>query len=116
MFFTLFGFFLRGDGGGVGLPRGVGGGHNLLMQFPNLRSSKMEIPETVFFCMLSIQHDQISYGKHVLDPIYVFFAIFGFFFAGGGGWGPQGGWGTAYRVFPPLLCSSKMEITSKRGC
>ena len=38
VFFTLFGCW-----GGVGLPRGLG--HNLLMQFSTLGSSKMEISE-----------------------------------------------------------------------
>ena len=41
VFFTLFGC---GGGGGV-----AGLGHDLLMQFSTLRSSKMEIPETGFF-------------------------------------------------------------------
>ena len=42
VFFTLFGCL-----GGGGVPRGLG--HNLLMQFSNLGSSKVEISETIFF-------------------------------------------------------------------
>ena len=53
VFFTPFGCF----GGGV--QRGLG--HNLLMQFSSLGSSKM----------LTIQNDQISHVKHILDPLYV---------------------------------------------
>ena len=75
---------------------GVGGGggtkgsraHSLLMQFSGLGSSKMEISETDFFDTLTIQNDQISYVKHVLDPLRVFFTLFGC--VGGGGGGYQG--------------------------
>ena len=69
--FTLFGY----GGGGGGLPRGLG--HNLLMQFSSLGSSKMEISKTDFFNTLTIQNDEISYVKHVLAPLYVFFTLFG---------------------------------------
>ena len=55
-----------GGGGGGGLPRGVG--HNLLMPFSSLGSSKMEISKTNFFDILSIQNDQISHAKRVLAP------------------------------------------------
>ena len=71
-------------GGGGGLPRGLG--HNLLMQFSGLSSSKMELSETDLFDTLTIQNDQISYVKHVLAPIYVFFTLFGCW----GGGAPQG--------------------------
>ena len=47
------------------------------MQFSSLGSSKMEISETDFFDILTIQDDQISYVKHVLAPLYVFFTLFG---------------------------------------
>ena len=84
VFFTLFGC---GVGGG-GLPRGLG--HNLLMQFSRLSSSKLEISETDFFDILAIQNDQISYVKHVLAPLYVVFTyvvftLFGCWWGGGGG-------------------------------
>ena len=42
VFFTLFGCFFWG-----GVPTGLG--HNLLVQFSSLGSSKMEISETDFF-------------------------------------------------------------------
>ena len=71
-----------------GLPRGLG--HNLLMQFSRLSSSKMEISETDFFHTLTIQNDQISYVKHVLAPFYLFFTLFGCDGGGGGGAGSQG--------------------------
>ena len=57
-------------------------GHNLLMQFSRLSSSKMEISETDLFDIMTIQNDQISYFKHVLAFLYVFFTLFG---CGGGG-------------------------------
>ena len=76
--------------GGAGVPRGLE--HNLLMQFSNLRSSKMVISKTDFFNILTIQNDQISYVKHVSAPLYVFFTLFGCWGSGGGGGGgSQGG-------------------------
>ena len=44
MFFTLFGYQVRG---GRGSPKGLV--HNLFMQFFTLDSSKMEVFETCFF-------------------------------------------------------------------
>ena len=73
----------------------VGGGgtkgsraHNLLPQFSGLGSSKMEISETDFFDTLTIQNDQISFVKHVLAPVCVFFHTIWVW--GGGGGGSQG--------------------------
>ena len=84
--------------GGGGALKGAGA-HNLLMQFSGLGSSKMEIPEADFFDTLTIQNDQISYVKHVLAPLYVFFTLFGCL---GGGGGPKGSRAQpAYAVFPP---------------
>ena len=45
VFFTLFGYWVRGGGGGA--PKGWV--HNLLMQFFTLGSSKIEVFETYFF-------------------------------------------------------------------
>ena len=73
VFFTLLGCFFLGGGGGS--PRGLG--HNLLMQFSSLCSSKMEISKTDFFCILTSHNDQISYVKPVLDPLNVFFTLLG---------------------------------------
>ena len=93
VFFTLFGC------GGGGLPRGLG--HNLLMQFSSLGSSKWEFSETDFSDTLTIQNDQISYVKHVLAPLYVFFTLFGCL-GGGGGGAPKGSKAQpAYAVFQP---------------
>ena len=77
VFFTLFGCC----GGGGGLPRGLG--HNLLMQFSSLSTSTMEISETDFFDILIIQNDQMSYIKHLLAPLDVFFTLFGCGWVGG---------------------------------
>ena len=76
-----------GVGGGGGAPKGSRA-HNLLMQFSRFSSSKMEFSETDFFDTLTIQKDEISYVKHVLAPLYVFFTLFGCW--GGGGGGSQG--------------------------
>ena len=65
-------------GGGGGAPKGS------RAQPACLGSSKMEISETDFFDILTTQNDQISYVKHVLDPLYVFFTLFGC-------WGGEGG-------------------------
>ena len=78
--FTLFGC------GGGGAPKGYRA-HNLLVQFFSLYTSKMELSETDFFDILTLQNDKISYIKHVLAPLYVFFTLFG---CGGGGGAPKG--------------------------
>ena len=44
MFFTLFGYELRGGGGS---PKGIG--HNLLLKFFTWGSSKIQVFETYFF-------------------------------------------------------------------
>ena len=54
---------------GVWTDVGKGMGHNLLIQFSTLGSSKMEISETVFFKILIIYNDETSHVKHVLDPL-----------------------------------------------
>ena len=57
----------------------------------------MEISKTDFFYILTIQNDQISYVKHVLAPLYVFFTLFGCW-----GRGPKGARAQpAYAVFQP---------------
>ena len=66
-------------GGGKGL------GHKLLMQFSTLCSSKMEFFKTDFFDILAIHNDQISYLKHGLDPLFVFFTPLGCVDGGGVG-------------------------------
>ena len=73
VFFTLFGCL----DGGKGL------GHNLLMQFSTLGSSKMEISKPDSFDILTIHNDHISYVKHVLAPLF-FSALFGCLHGGGG--------------------------------
>ena len=65
----------------------------MLMQFSSLRSSKMEISKTDFFDTLTIQNDQTFYVKHVLAPLNLFCTLLGCW-AGAGGGGYHGGWGT----------------------
>ena len=97
----------------LGVAPGGGGtkgsrAHNLLMQFSGLGSSKMEISESDFFDTLTIQNDQISYVKHVLDPLHVFFTQFGCVCGGGGTKGSR-----AHNLLMQFsgLGSSKMEIS-----
>ena len=84
-------------GGGGGAPKGLV--HNLLMQFFNLGSSKIEVFETCFFDIVTTQNDHPSYVKHVLGCIYVFFTLFGYWVGGG----VSQGIGTqpAHAVFQP---------------
>ena len=59
----------------------------------------IEFSETDFFDTLTVQNDQISYVKHVLAPLYVFFTLFGCW---GGGGAPKGSRAQpAYTVFQP---------------
>ena len=88
--------------------------HNLLMQFFNPDSSKIEVFETYFFDIVTTQNDHPSYGKHVLGRIYVFFTRFGYQVWGGGG-SPKG------RVHNLLMQfftpdSSKMEVFETCFC
>ena len=91
--------------GGEGVPRGLG--QNLLMHFSNLGSSKLEISETNFSDILTIQNDQIPYVKHVLAPLYLFFTLLGFSGAGGGS---QGGRGKTCLCTFPALAAQKWKF------
>ena len=85
----------------------------VLLGVDSLRGGLAEgnrIPETDFFDTLTIQNDQISYVKHVLAPLYVFFTLFGCW---GGGGLPRGLGHNLLMQFS-RLSSSKMEITSQR--
>ena len=62
---------------------------NSKMQFFSLGNSKMEISKTDLFYILTIQKDQISYLKHVLAPLYVFFTLFVWLGGGPKGAGAQ---------------------------
>ena len=89
VFFTLFGCWLFGGGGG-----GAGGyqaiqGTTCFCKFRASESLKMELSITDFFDTVTIQNDQISYVKHGLAPLYVFFTLFGCW-RGGGGRAPKG--------------------------
>ena len=76
------------SGGGGGPPKGLV--HNLLVQFFNPDSSKIEVFETCFFDIVTTQNDHPRYVKHVLGRIYVFFTLFGYQVGGGGGGAPKG--------------------------
>ena len=109
VFFTLFGYQV---GGGGGAPKGRV--HNLLMQFFNPDSSKIEVFETCFFDIVTTRNDHPWYGKHVLGRIYVFFTLFWVSGRGGGG-SPKG------RVHNLLMQfftpdSSKMEVFETCFC
>ena len=88
MIFTLFGYYLRGGGGGAS-PKGLV--HNLLMQFFTLGCSKIELFEFCFFDVVTTQNDHPRYVKHVLGRMYVFATLFGCLLRGGGGSG-GGAW------------------------
>ena len=100
-----------GVGGRGGLPRGLG--HNLLMQFFRLGSSKMENSKTDFVDILTIQNDQISYAKHVVAPLYAFFTLFGCL---GGGRAPKRSRAQpTYAAFPPEQLKKRLSLSPLRG-
>ena len=61
----------------------------VLKQFSTLYKSKMENLAKHFFDIVTTYNDEICYVKHVLDPLCVFFTLFGYLGVGGGG-GSQG--------------------------
>ena len=71
-----------GVGGGGGGPKGFRA-QPAYAVFQPRQLKKMEISETDFFDTLTIQNDQISYVKHVLAPLYVFFTLLGCVCGGG---------------------------------
>ena len=92
---------------GGGSPKGQV--HNLLMQFFNPDSSKIEVFETCFFDIVTTQNDHPRYVKHVLGRIYVFFTLFGYQVGGGGGGAPKGRvHNLLMQFFTPV--SSKNEV------
>ena len=94
---------------GGGIQAAVKGlGHNLLMQFSTLSSSKMKISETDFFDILTIYNDQIFYVKHVSYRLYVSFTLFGCLEA----WGEVVLKGLGHNLLMQFstLCSSKTQI------
>ena len=83
--------------------------HNLLMQFFNPDSSKIEVFETCFFDIVTTQNDHPRYVKHILGRIYVFFTQFGYQVGGGGGGGGSQGTGAqpANAVFQPVQLKNR---------
>ena len=89
--------------------------HNLLMQFFNPDSSKIEVFETCFFDIVITQNNHPSYAKHVPGRIYVFFTLFGNQVRGGGGGSPRGlVHNLLMQFFNPE--SSKMEVFETCFC
>ena len=104
-----------------------GPGHNVLMQFSTLGSSKMEFFQTDFCDILTIHNDQTSYVKHFFSP---YLGVAGGLGAamkvpgqgGGGGWGRGGEWGeerccgvskvVGVKSFTPL--SSLFEVPCRK--
>ena len=74
VFFTLFGCLYGDKGLGHNLPNAVF--HPL--QLKNGKFSDF-LRSFLFFYILTIHNDQISDVKHVLDPLHVFFTLFGVF-------------------------------------
>ena len=74
----------------------------------------MEISKTDFFDTLTIQKDQISYVKHVLAPLYVFFTLFGCL--GGGGGLPRGIGHNLLMQFSRLSSSKKVVPFPSSRC
>ena len=53
-----------------------GPGHNLLMQFFTLGSSKIEVFGSYSYDIMTTQYDHPRYVKHVLGRVYVVFTLF----------------------------------------
>ena len=79
--------------------------HKLLKQISTLHSSKMEILKKKSD-IVTTYNDEISYVKHVLDPLCVFFTLFRCW--GGGGY--QGGLGTICLCSFPASAAQKSKV------
>ena len=97
LFFTLFGYWVLGWGGGGGSPKGLV--HNLLMQFFTLDNSKVELFKTCLFDIVTTQYYDPSYLKHIFGP---YSGVFHPIWVLGWGGGVSQGIGTqpAHAVFP----------------
>ena len=51
--------------------------HKLFKQFSTLYRSKMDFFAKTIFDIVTTYNDEICYVKHVLDPLCVFFTLFG---------------------------------------
>ena len=74
--------------GGGGGPKGLV--HNVLMQFFNPDSAKIELFETGFFDIVTTENDHPRYVKHISGCICVLFIAFRYRAPGGGGGAPKG--------------------------
>ena len=87
--FTLFGYRAWGEGIGT----------QPIMQFFSLGRSKIEVPQIIFFDIVTTHNGHL---KHVLGSLYVFYPIWVLGVQGGGGGILQGiGAQPAYVVFHP---------------
>ena len=82
------------------------------MQFFTLGSSKIEVFESCFYDIMTIQCDYPRYVKHVLGRMYVFATLFGCLLRGGGGGGGAPN-GRVHNLLMPFftLGSSKIEVS-----
>ena len=78
------------------------------MQFFTLGSSKIEVFETCFYDIVTVQYDDPRYIKHRLGRMYMFFTLFGYYLRGGGG-APKGWVHNLHMQFFTLGCS-KIEV------
>ena len=74
MFFTPFGYFAHGGGGGGMSPKGWV--YNMLMRFLTLDSSKIEVFANFFSETVITENDHPSYVKHGLGRSFVVFPYF----------------------------------------
>ena len=103
--FTLFGYWVRGGGGGVS--QGIGTQPACAVSPP--RQLKNRSLETCSFDIVTTQYDHPRYVKHVLGRIYMIFTLFGYWGGGGGG----GGGGLREDWYTTCLCSFSPQAAQK---
>ena len=77
-----------------------------------MAAQKWKFSKLIFLYILTIQNDQISYVKHFLAPLYLFFTLFGCW----GGGTPKGGRGTTCLCsFPASAAQEWLSLSPLRG-
>ena len=102
VFFTRFGYEVCGREGGGGAPKRLI--HNLVMQFFNLGTSKMQFSYKAYFSdTVTTKNDHPIYVKHVLGRIICSLPYLRIKCGGGrrGGGGGKGGTQPVYATFHP---------------
>ena len=85
------------------------------MQFFTLGSLKIEVFETCFYDIVTIQYDHPRYVKHVSGRIYVFFhPIWVLGRGGGGGGGARKGW--VHNLLMQLFTLGSLKIEVFEAC